>query len=69
MTQEELREKKRAVIERLYGGERKSYMHDYDIDTGECKYCHVFIGYNPSIICRIVTPDEVMLWSKEEQGL
>ena len=54
-----LREKKKVVLTKFYGGERKASYHHFDEDTGICKTCHEFIGNVQTRMCGVITPDEV----------
>lgn len=55
----EVLEKKQAVLTKFYGGGRKPYYHDFNINDGVCKNCHEFIGDATMRMCPVVTPDEV----------
>lgn len=51
--------KRQEVITKFYGGKRKPYMHRFDIRTGDCDFCHKFIGKCTSRMCSVITSDEV----------
>ena len=57
-----LEEKKKAVLEKFYGGKRTPDMHDFSLEDGVCKYCGEFIGDAKMRLCRVITSDEVALF-------
>ncbi len=59
ITPEERRTKKKAVITKFYGGERKASYHNFDEERGICKTCGEFIGDARTRMCSVITPDEV----------
>ncbi len=57
-----LLDKKKDVLEKIYGGKRKPYMHNFRLEDGICKYCKSFLGEKGlSVMCKIITPDEVSM--------
>lgn len=62
-----LSERKKAVLEKFYGGERKAYYHDFRLSDGVCIHCRTFIGDAKMRMCNVITPDEVALFRGDEQ--
>jgi len=58
-----LREKKKAVLDKFYGGERKASYHNFDEDRGICRTCQTFIGDACSRMCSVITPEEVAMFN------
>lgn len=70
LSKQELLERKKAVLTKFYGGERKAYYHDFRLSDGVCIHCSTFIGdamNGPAPrMCKVITPDEVALFRPEE---
>lgn len=62
-----LEERKRAVLEKFYGGKRTPDMHDFSLKDGKCIHCGEFIGDAKMRLCQVITPDEVALFRDYEE--
>lgn len=59
-------ERKKEVLNKIYGGVRKPYMHKFRLSDGVCEYCNSFLGEKGlGMMCKILTPDEVKLFKYE----
>lgn len=53
--------KRKEVLKKFYGGQRKPGMHDFIINSGICKNCQVFIGNAKERLCPVIGLDELRL--------
>lgn len=51
--------RKKAVLAKVYGGERKAGMHNFSLKDGKRKHCKVFFMDAKMLMCSVITPDEV----------
>lgn len=52
-------EARKGVLKKVYGGERKSYMHKYSENTGKCEFCGEYFWHSTKLMCNVITPEEV----------
>lgn len=66
MSKQTFDERKQAVLDKFYGGERLPHYHNFRLSDGVCTNCQTFIGDANSRTCSVITPDEVALFRMEE---
>jgi len=56
-------QKREDFLQKIYGGERKSYMHDFDVSNGVCNKCGTNVRQEiekkGNIICPVIGVEEV----------